>query len=199
MIRKDKGLTILEVANRIGSDVGNLSRLERDKQGYSDELLRRLAGALGCAVADFFADVGNVTPIGPNNTDMPLISWVKAGSWCESPDEFAPGDAEDWLPRPKGAGPKAFALRVEGDSMTSPHPGQKSYSEGTIIFVDPDKALTNGCRVVARADNGEYTFKAYVEDAGRIFLKPLNPQYPLIDVTDGVHVCGVVIGSYLPE
>ena len=129
---------------------------------------------------------------------MPLIGWVRAGDWCESPDQFAVGDAEEWLPRPGNAGPRAFALRVQNDSMTAQHPAQRSYPEGTIIYVDPDKPVINGSRVVARA-GGEYTFKTYVEDAGRKLLKPINPQYPTIDITEDVHICGVVIGSYLPE
>lgn len=140
----------------------------------------------------------NAIPLDNAPINMPLISWVSAGVWCESPDNYAPGDAEEWLPRPSNAGPRSFAVRVDGDSMTSPYPGSRSYPSGTIIYVDPDKDLTNGCRVVARA-NGEYTFKCYAEDAGRKFLKPLNPQYQMIDITEDTHICGVVIGSYLPE
>lgn len=55
-IRKQKGLTILELATAINSDVGNISRLERNKQGYSDAILSKIASALGVAVADLFSD-----------------------------------------------------------------------------------------------------------------------------------------------
>ena len=131
---------------------------------------------------------------------IPLISWISAGAWCESPDEFAPGDAEEWLPLPNNASEQSFALRVDGDSMTAKEPGAaRSYPHGTIIYVDPNKQVTNGARVVARAPNGTYTFKTYFEDAGRMYLKAINSDYPPIDVTDNLHICGVVIGSYLPE
>lgn len=83
--------------------------------------------------------------------------------------------------------------------MTSQFPGQRSYPPGVVIYVDPDRAVENGCRVVARIPNGEYTFKVYTEDAGRKYLKPINPQYPLIDITEETHICGVVIGAYMPE
>lgn len=141
---------------------------------------------------------GNATELGRVESTMPLIGWVKAGEWCESPDHFAPGDAEDWLPRPANAGVRSFALKVQNDSMTSPYPGQRSYPEGTIIYVDPDREIINGCRVVARV-NGEYTFKTYVEDGGRKYLKPINPTYDKYDITEDTHICGVIIGSYLPE
>lgn len=134
----------------------------------------------------------------PPEYGVPLISWVQAGEFCESPDLFQPGDAEDWLPKPRGTGAHVFALTVEGDSMTSPFPGQRSYPHGTIIYVDPDREPTNGARVVARA-NGSQTFKLYVEDAGKMYLKPINPTYDKIEIIDGTSICGVVIGSYLPE
>ncbi|OFE11409.1 hypothetical protein PHACT_12695 [Pseudohongiella acticola] len=134
----------------------------------------------------------------PTIAFIPLISWVQAGQWCESPDPYQPGDAEDWMPAPPNAGPRTFALGVVNDSMTSPYPGQRSYPHGCIIYIDPDRQATNGARVVARV-GGEYTFKAYVEDAGRKYLKPINPTYDKIEITEDVHICGVVIGSYMPE
>lgn len=99
---------------------------------------------------------------------------------------------------PKNTGDYVFALTVEGDSMTSPYPGQRSYPHGTIIYVDPEKHPTNGARVIARV-SGEQTFKLYVEDAGRKYLKPINPTYDKIEIVDETNICGVVIGSYLPE
>ena len=82
--------------------------------------------------------------------------------------------------------------------MVSLSPGQRSYPQGSIIYVDPDKPVVSGARVVALV-NGEFTFKMFVEDAGRKFLKPINTSYDKIDVTGGANIYGVVIGSYLPE
>ncbi|WP_172975304.1 S24 family peptidase [Microbulbifer sp. THAF38] len=129
---------------------------------------------------------------------VPLISWVQAGEFCESVDLFEPGDAEDWMPCPVNHSDRTYALRVKGDSMTNPYPGQKSYPEGTIIYVDPDVAVTNGCRVIAKLD-GEVTFKTYAEDMGRIFLRPINPSYPAMEITGkDVSICGVILGSFSP-
>jgi len=138
---------------------------------------------------------------GPSlNGMIPVISWVRAGVFCSSPDLFHVGDADDWIPALRKFGPQTYALRVQGDSMISPYPNQKSYPEGCFIFVDPDKAITNGCRVVARIHDEETaTFKVYAEDAGKRYLKPLNPQYPTIEMTPDMHICGVVVGSWMDE
>lgn len=53
-LRKQRGWTIQELANEIGSDVGNLSRLERGMQGFSDATLDSLAAALGVPVSVLF-------------------------------------------------------------------------------------------------------------------------------------------------
>lgn len=140
-------------------------------------------------------------PIDPRHYGMiPLISWVQAGGFCSAPDLLAPGDAIEWVPALRKFGKHTYALRVNGDSMVSPYPGQKSYPPGTIIYVDPDKAITNGCRVVVRIhDQQDATFKVYSEDAGVRYLKPLNTQYRTMEMTPEMTICGVVVGSWIEE
>lgn len=134
------------------------------------------------------------------SSPVPLISWVQAGQFCESHDLLAAGDAEEWLPRPKGASDSTYALTVRGDSMTSPYPGSRSYPDGMIIFVDPEKDCLPGNRGIFKLpDSNEVTFKELVSDAGKLYLKPLNPQYDKIPVDKEMTICGKVIGSYLPE
>jgi SOS-response transcriptional repressor LexA len=131
---------------------------------------------------------------------IPVISWVQAGLFCSSPDLFQPGDAEDFVPAIRRFGPHTYALRVKGDSMVSRDPGEKSYPEGCIVYVDPDKRVTNGCKVVARIhENEEATFKKYSEDAGKRYLRPLNKDYEPIVMDESMHICGVVVGSWMDE
>ncbi|MFI2810162.1 LexA family protein [Microbulbifer sp. JSM ZJ756] len=129
---------------------------------------------------------------------VPMISWEDAGNLCGLDETFDP-DAVEWLPCPVSHSDQSYALRVSGDSMTSPYPGQRTYPEGAIIFVDTNKKVTNGCRVIAKLD-GEVTFKTYSEDMGRTYLRPINPSYPAMDITDKeISFCGVVLGSFIPE
>jgi len=129
---------------------------------------------------------------------VPLISWVQAGDWKPAADPYMPGDAEDWLDSPVRTTKGVYALRVRGDSMLNPT-GPKSYPDGCIIFVDPNRRSPhNGERIIAKIDgNDEVTFKVYVEDAGRVFLKPLNPQFP--PIFEKFKVLGTVIYKGEPE
>lgn len=126
---------------------------------------------------------------------VPLISWVRAGAWEAAADPYQPGDADEWLPCPAPHGPHTYALRVSGDSMTAPY--GRSYPHGCVIYVDPAQSggVSTGDPIIAKIDGEDgVTFKAFVEDGGRSYLKPLNPAYPLI--TDPFRVLGKVIGMY---
>ncbi|MBD8091712.1 peptidase S24 [Pseudomonas fluorescens] len=139
----------------------------------------------------------NVSEVSGRFGKVPLISWVQAGAWCES--NFEQHDGESWLSCPVPISESGYALKVLGDSMTNPGPG-RSYPTGCIIFVDPEAETKTGDRVIARVPRtNEATFKILVEDAGRQFLRPINPQYPIIDITEETHICGKVVGSFIPE
>lgn len=54
-LRKERGLTLADVAERTDSHVGNLSRIERGLARPSLDLLYRLAEALGFSITDIFS------------------------------------------------------------------------------------------------------------------------------------------------
>jgi SOS-response transcriptional repressor LexA len=128
--------------------------------------------------------------------DVPLISWVQAGAWGEIVDNFAAGDAEEWMICPRRHGKHTFALKVRGVSM------RPRYEDGDIIFVDPDAAADHGKNVVVRLENEkEATFKQLVIEDGRKFLRALNPEWTprIMEINERATICGVVIGKWVPE
>jgi len=139
---------------------------------------------------------GNVSFAGPHNETkgFPLISWVSAGQWLEAVEPYKIEEIEEWPETTQNAGPNSFWLTVKGDSMTSPV--GFTVPEGMIILVDPSKEAKNGKLVVAKLVNdNEATFKMYIEDAGRKFLKPLNPHYPMTEINGNCAIIGTVIDA----
>ncbi len=131
-----------------------------------------------------------------NKYEVPIISWVQAGAFCNSESQILPHDCDTILCPNKSASIKTFALKVVGDSMTAPY--GKSYPEGSIIFVDPEKEAIPGKRVIARTEHG-HTFKELaVNEFGEQYLKALNPHHQPI-FGEGIEICGVVIGCYSGE
>lgn len=172
---------------KIGLPVGTLSRPPVVEEH-----------GVGEGSVHYWATQSNVEP-GPDiKGQVPLISWVQAGSWCEVEDLYAVGDAEEWMPCPTSHGPRTYALRVRGESMFNPHE-RRSFRDGDIIFVDPDKVAENGSPVIAKLDDSqEATFKQLVIEGEERYLKALNPNWPdrIIRINGNATICGVVIGKY---
>lgn len=154
-----------------------------------------VAHALGMSVAELMAGT-NVEEVGTGGS-VPLISWVQAGDWNDASDPLQPGEAERWMQCPARHGSRTYALRVRGDSMTAMH--GRSYPEGCIIFVDPERrSPVNGDRIIAKlAGSDEVTFKVYKEEDGRRWLQPLNQNH--LPIRDPFKVLGTVIGKWEDE
>lgn len=176
-------MTLEELALQVGGDNGNLSRLERGKQGYSDEMLRKIAQALGCSVADLFAgaeNASNVTQVPLGTRRIPLVSYVQAGHMTEAVDSYVVGDASEWMLTDLELSVHAFALRIKGDSMLP------EFREGDTVIIDPAVGPLPGDYVVAKNGDNEATFKKYrprgINERGdQVFeLVPLNEDYPSI-------------------
>lgn len=200
--RKSLGISQAEFARRVGVSGATVSEWERelivdiearnlDKAarvlGVTPEFLLR-GGALESGSGPKRATGpgwANVSP-GPDiRGGVPLISLVRAGEWCEARDDFAPGDAEEWIPTLVQIRRHTFAVRVEGDSM------EPDFPTGCILIVEPDMTPEPGDYVIAKLGE-EATFKQLVKDMGVLYLKPLNPRYPVRELPADAHVCGVV-------
>lgn len=173
--------------------IGRILRCETDARV---DTIHSLARALKKDASYFLDEKSNenVAPLPTRKVrqEAPLISWVRAGEWTGAEDPFDIGEGETWLEVPESTGPRSFWLRVVGDSMTNP--AGVSVPEGSLILVDPDVSADNGRLVVAKLVNSnEVTFKKLIKDGGRTYLRPLNPDYPLIHVTEDCHVVGVVV------
>lgn len=139
-------------------------------------------------------DGGSVSYVGTKESkgQYPLISWVSAGCWLEAVEPYRKDDIDAWPETTVDASEGSFWLRVKGDSMTSPV--GFTVPEGMIILVDPAKEAVSGKLVVAKLENeNEATFKQYMVDAGRKYLKALNPYHPPTIINGNCKIIGVVV------
>lgn len=197
---KALGMTQPQLAEKVGISQAAINKIVTGKTKKTG-FLREIAAALQCTVEELADPQASATlSEAPAQTyrittrKVPLISWVKAGNWCDGADPFAPGDAEEWLDCPFNFSDSAFCLRVIGDSMYA----DNGYREGEIILVDPEVAPRHGDDVVARTPDGKYTFKRLQITPDGTYLLALNNQHPQrkIEIPEDTHICGVVTASW---
>jgi len=199
--RTAKGYSQQQLAEVSGVPQGTISKIERGDQQTSRYDLA-LSEALEVSAKWLQTGHGQKSPhsnlaetparYSHQTATAPVISQVQVGQWAEAIDLYEPGDGIEHRLVPTGTSENAIWLQVVGDSMTNPN-GNPSIPEGSIVLVDPDISPDNGKLVVAKlVDSNEVTLKKLVIDAGRKWLKPLNPAYPMIEINGNCNIVGVV-------
>lgn len=170
----ERGLSTAALAEKIGKPQSHISACWSGGRNIGEKTIKNICNVLGIKKDEFFkVEVLGTDPPERYPNPIPVISWVQAGSLREVVDVHAVGFSGEGEPvySRKHAGPNAFALRVEGDSMTP------RYLPGDFIVVDPSISCENGCPCVVVV-NGEATFKFYRETDDAIILVPMNDKYP---------------------
>ena len=179
----------------------HVSQLKNGSRGIGDKVAEKIEKALG--LEDGYLD--ELRPSGVHDGKavykhepraIPLISSVRAGEWSESPDIYATGDAEDWLPAPvRHYSEHAFALRVEGPSMDDGSP--QGYRDGDLVYVDPEQAINHNDDVVVKNADGETKLKRYIIQGNKAYLLALNKDWPerIVELTADCRIIGRVFFS----
>ncbi|MDO8415522.1 MAG: S24 family peptidase [Agitococcus sp.] len=199
---KQLNLVPADLIQKTGASRGAVSQWRNDIAKPSGEKLLSLARVLQCTPDWLLTGKGEVDDI-HNNVEaaprlkglVPVINEVQAGAWTDIKTGFDESEIHDWIPTLQTNSRYAFALRVVGDSMVNSSE-KRSLSEGMVVVVDPEKQARHRSVVVARlADSERATVKELVVDGDKSYLRPFNPQYPIIPITEGVVIIGTVVSA----
>lgn len=205
-LMKRENINQEQLAEHLGITKGAISHWlnARREPGIEDiaKILRFLGkksfsvGADGSIIDESLSgDVGYVGPYDKGST-YPVLSKVQAGAWSEAVEAYSTKDVDLWLESNAHIQGEAFWLQVDGDSMTAP--AGLSIPEGTYVLFDTGREPVNGSLVIAKlSDSNEATFKKLVIDGGRMYLKGLNPQWPLLPIDGNCRIIGVAIETKL--
>lgn len=199
--RKEMKIRQDALGKMVGVSNAAISQWERSETEPKGDNLLALAKALNCSpnyLHNGDSSQSNVAYHGLNKPkgSYPLISWVSAGQWMEAVEPYHRKAIDNWYDTTVECSEDSFWLDVQGDSMTSPV--GLSIPEGMVILVDPEAEPRSGKLVVAKLEGvNEATFKKYVVDAGRKYLKPLNPQYQMMEIDGNCKIIGVVVDAKL--
>ncbi len=211
-LRQAKKLNISELATLAGWDVGNISRLERGKQGYSEQSLKRIANALQVPVSELFSTSGEEGTVDNHSMSSPpserrsdvyrvdvLDISASAGPGSLSNDfievissiEYVTDEAR----RLFGHRPAHLVklINIRGDSM------QGTIEPGDLIFVDIAINHFDGDGIYVFDFNGDLFVKRLQKIKRQLLVLSDNQQYREWqidhDEMDALHVCGKVLLS----
>jgi len=154
--------------------------------------------AAKCSTSVVWLIVGSVEYTGDNETnrnDVPLLNWSHAGH-----DKLPIFDNHldvVKLPCPAPHSEHTYALTVNGRSMASTNPLEKSFPDGVVIYCDPSRVqdAANGSYVIAYLPSTqEMIFKRYGKDGANTWLESINSEYPKI--TEPFEIRALVIGAF---
>ncbi|NBB11793.1 helix-turn-helix domain-containing protein [Pseudomonas sp. SLFW] len=209
--RRHAQLNQAELAERAGITQTSISDLERGKSKATAHVAK-IASVCGVDALWLSEGKGQMVPGSspaadePSNVAMavqpnmafryPVISWVVAGDWAEAVEPYPPGFSDRYEMSDYDSKGPAFWLEVKGDSMTSP--SGVSVPEGMMILVDTEADVKPGKLVIAKLpSSNEATFKKLVEDGGIRYLKPLNPDYKMVECDENCRIIGVVVRALM--
>ena len=121
---------------------------------------------------------------------IPLLSWHRMGEVTTRKNLPGVIQAEAMVETTDVSGTRTFALKVQDDSM------EPMFSEGEIIFVNPDLEWKAGDYVVTNCQDrhGESPLLRQVKPlGGQFMLHPLNRKYEDIPLTKQNDVAGKVV------
>ena len=121
---------------------------------------------------------------------IPLLDWDQIGQMVTSKDLPDVIHTETMLDTTDIPGKRTVALKVKDDSM------ETMFSEGEIIFVDPDSKWKPGDYVIVnrRGGHSETILLRQVKASGRRYmLHPLNQKYEDLPLTKQDKVWGKVV------
>lgn len=182
-LRKEKGMTLEELASRIGTSKQTIHRYENGViSNIPPEKIVAIAEALDTTPANLMgwsdssfsvADAFGAIPIGMKK--LPILGAIACGEPIYADEEHESYAAID------SSLDADFCLRAQGDSMI----GARIF-DGDIVFIRSQNSVDNG-EVAAVIINDEATLKRvyYYPEEEKLILSPENPRYaPLVYIKE---------------
>ena len=211
-LRKAKKMTINQLASLTDWDVGNISRLERGMQGYSEASLKKIAEALEVPLSELFSfqdkkdtvETYSINSLSQERrrdvyrVDVMDVS-ASAGNGNSTRDfievissiEYVTEEARNLFGhRPAN---QVKLINVRGDSM------QGTIEPGDLIFVDVGVNHFDGDGIYVFDFSGDLFVKRLQKIKTQLHVLSDNPLYREWQITDAemdmLHVCGKVLLS----
>jgi hypothetical protein len=207
-LKQEAKLNYLELAAKIHSNPSYLSQCMSDtfpvsqrKRRIGDDLARRIEHAFGKAVGWLDQPPNNLFHQEGVIPCYPLLSIGSVKEWLRNPI-LSSSHAVIKMIALEGIeiSPNAFTIPIRGDAMVDKNNYQKSIGSGDIALFDPAPAvpMAYGDIVCVEVACGDERIREYRQDGARETLHAYDTSVEIMDLTDEMHILGVLIDVYRP-
>lgn len=187
--RRRLGLSQQQFADAVGVTRGALQQWEQaGGTAPSRRNQPHVAALLKISLAELMSGESSVGSVAPVCTYVPIVSEIEAITYTVI-DNFKQDHAMETVAVAVPVQRHTYALRIRGDSMISD--SGDSFPAGCLIIVEPDMTALPSDYVIALLEPDRPTFKQLIRDGADLYLKSLNPRYP-IKPLDNAKIIGVV-------
>lgn len=176
-LRKQKGLTQMQLADELNVEFSNVSKWELGKNDPSKELIAKMAKLFNVSIEYLLGISDTTTPdtLPTATVKIPLLGNIAAGQPIEAVE-----NVEDYVYISEDMARRGtyFALKVKGNSM------EPRIYEGDIAIIRHQAMVNNGEIAAVKVNGDDVTLKKveYVKDG--VKLIGLNPSFtPLFYTT----------------
>lgn len=177
--RKELGLTLAELAARVGLRDATIQRYESGEiPNIKKDTIMKLAKELKCTPGYLmgWTDIETVTSSADAFMKIPVLGLIPAGVPIEAVEDVL---GYEEIPSSYCAGgEKYFALKLNGNSM------YPEYHNGDVVILKQQETCNSNEDCAVMINGGDATFKRVVRQKNGIMLKPLNPNYDTLFYTN---------------
>ncbi|WP_150284129.1 LexA family transcriptional regulator [Rummeliibacillus sp. TYF-LIM-RU47] len=178
-LRKKKGLSVGELAKRVGVAKSTLSRYENQQREFPINELGKYADALNTSIEYLLGipeQPTNLVEIKQEFVKIPVLGAIACGDPILAEENIIGYTYEVADTLPSGT---VFALKAKGDSM------EPTIPDGATVLIRQQSEVECGEIAAVRVnDDSEATLKRIKRQGETVFLMPDNPKHTPIIITE---------------
>lgn len=190
--RKQLKMTLEQLALEIGSDTGNLSRIERGQQSVTTDKISLIAKALNCLPVDLMSSPSTKDISLPSGyMRVPLLNNQQVMNWNTLKNHIDFLDTE-WLITDVRISTDSFSFEIQDSSMSP------DFQNGDRIILDPSMSAEAGDFVLATNFHGvffrKYRARGVIDGHPSFELYPLNEDFEIFHSSNSeLKILGVMV------
>lgn len=187
-LMREKDISVTELARQTQISQPVLHRLATGTTCNPQiETLLPIAGFFGISIDQLIgnAPLSNTLTTAHDWVHIPLLTLDQITNWLAQDPLL---NLTKFVSTDSPTSKNSYAIQLSDSTM------QPRFTPGTLLIIDPEYSPENQDFVMAQMDSQKIaTFKQFLIDGESHYLKPLNPDFPIIKMNPNDRILGTMV------